>query len=166
MLKSVLLTSALLASAPLIAQTTATPSPATNPAQPSTLGKSNQTAQPTTNAPQPTTDTTPATQGTSGSSASTTTTPAPAGTAGSTNPADAVATVVSTDWSKYDADSNQNLSKAEFAKWMIALREQNAAAQKDEVKDVNAWANAAFGQADKDKSGAVTKPELEGFLKG
>ena len=147
---------------PALAQSTSMPT--ANPAQPATLGKAGQTMQPATGGPQPTTDTMPAAPGTSGSSASVSTTPS--STTTTTNPADAVASLIAAEWSNYDADSNKHLSRPEFSKWMITLRQQNAAAQKDQVKDVNAWAGAAFGQADADKNGAVTKAELESFLKG
>lgn len=176
-MKSLLLASAMIFAAPAVAQTAAAPT-STNTAQPPAAAATTapaQAPQPATDAPvtqgagtattrspapaqatQPTTET-PAAEG---AGTTTTTTPAPAG-----NPADAVATVVSTDWAKYDADKNDNLSKAEFSAWMTALREANPA-QKAQVKDVASWTTSAFTQADKDKSGSVTKPELEGFLKG
>lgn len=145
-MKSLMLTSAMILAAPALAQTAAptpaTPSASTNAAQP---------AQPVTDAPStaaPATVVTPSAQ------------PAPV-----TNPSDAVAAVVAADWEKYDADKSDNLSKAEFTAWMTALRESNPA-QKAQVTDVGTWTKAAFAQADKDKSNSVTKPELEGFLKG
>jgi hypothetical protein len=98
-------------------------------------------------------------------SSSTATTTSGSGTASTANASDAVAAVVSNDWAKYDGDTNGGLSKDEFAKWMTALREQNPA-QKAQVTDVDAWTTAAFTQADKDKNGAVSKDELQGFLKG
>ena len=148
-MKSILLMSAMMIAAPAIAQTTATPAQ-TTPTAPASAA-----APASTNAAQPATSV-PAPQDT------TTTTAQAAPVA---NPADAVATVVSTDWAKYDADKNSSLSKEEFATWMTALRDSNPA-QKEQVKDVAAWTTAAFAQADADKSGSVTKPELEGFLKG
>lgn len=161
-MKSLLLLSAMLVAAPAMAQT-ATPPASTNAAQPAAAAQ--QAPQPATDAPTAQTPTTaqpssPAstTTGTTGSGTTTTTTAA-------SNSTDAVATVVSTDWAKYDGDKNGDLSKTEFASWMTALREQNPA-QKAQVKDVDAWTTAAFTQADKDKSGAVSKDELQGFLKG
>jgi hypothetical protein len=151
-MKSLWLMSAMIVAAPALAQT-ATPPASTNAAQPAA------TAQP---APQPTTDA-PAAQATP--SAQPTPSAPAAADAAPANPADAVAAVVSNDWAKYDANNDSNLSKDEFAKWMTALRESNPA-QKAQVKDVNAWTTAAFAQADKDKSGAVSKDELQGFLKG
>jgi hypothetical protein len=143
-MKSILLLSAITLAAPALAQTAAPPA-STNAAQSATTVQQ---------APQPATDA-PAAQ-------SPTATQAEAAPA---NPADAVAAVVANDWAKYDGNTDGNLSKEEFASWMTALREQNPA-QKAAVKDVNAWTTAAFTQADKDKSGAVSKDELQGFLKG
>lgn len=141
-MKSLLLMSAIIA-APALAQSSAPPA-STNTAQPAAAA---------TPAPQPTMDA-PAAQAT----------PAPETTAPA-NSADAVAQVVSSDWAKYDGNNDSNLSQEEFASWMTALRESNPA-QKAQVKDVNAWTAAAFAQADKDKSGTVSKAELQGFLKG
>lgn len=153
MLKSFLLGGAILIAAPALAQTRAAPAPA-NTAQPAAaVTPSSTTAQ------QPTAAATPATAATPSAQA------APAAGSQPTNPASAVASVVESDWTKYDTDSNGQLSKAEFGKWMDALREQNPA-QKAAVKDPTAWTNAAFTQADKDKSGSISKAELEAFLKG
>lgn len=91
-------------------------------------------------------------------------TPAQPSAQANANPTDAVAAVVAADWNTYDADKNGALSKEEFAKWMIALREKSP--QQQPVADINAWTNAAFAQADKDKSSTVTQTELQSFLKG
>lgn len=149
MLKSFLLMSAITIAAPALAQTAAAPA-STNAAQPAAAATPSASVQQPTAAATPSATATPAAQA------------APAAPA---NPADAVAAVVSTDWPKYDADKNDSLSKTEFGAWMTALREQNPA-QKAAVKDPTAWTDAAFAQADKDKSGSVNKTELAGFLKG
>jgi hypothetical protein len=153
-MKSLLLASAMIVAAPAVAQTTATPNStnAAQPAAPATPAKPATPAQ----APQPATD---------APSAQAATPASPATPAQPANPADAVAQVVSTDWAKYDTDKNDGLSKEEFGAWMTALRETNPA-QKAQVKDPEAWTTAAFAQADKDKSGAVSRDELQGFLKG
>ena len=151
-MKSLFLISAFALAAPAFAQTVGAPA-STNAAQAATPATP---AQP----PQPATDS-PAAQGATAATPATPAEPA----AKATNAADAVAQVVSTDWSKYDADKNSGLSKEEFGNWMTALREQNPA-QKAEVKDVAGWTTAAFTQADKDKNGAVSQTELQGFLKG
>lgn len=148
MLKSLMLASAVLIAAPALAQTAdtnANPNAATpaQPAQPATPAQDGQAAQPATPAQsaQPSAQAQP-----------------------NANPSDAVAAVVAADWNTYDADKNGALSKEEFAKWMIALREK--APQQQPVADINAWTNAAFAQADKDKSSTVTQTELQSFLKG
>ena len=168
-MKTLMLLSAALIAAPALAQEAAPPA-STNSAQPG----ARQTPQPATDAPTgeatPTSQATPSAQPTPSASPSPAATPAPSATptpsaTPQANSADAVATVVSTDWSKYDGDTDDKLSKDEFAKWMTALREANPA-QKAQVKDVGAWTTAAFVQADKDKNGAVSKAELQTFLKG
>ena len=159
MLKSLMLMSAVAIAAPALAQTAAPASASTNTAQPAAA------ATPSTAAQQPTAAATPAAAATPQAADSAAPTTAAAPTAEPANSADAVAAVVSADWSKYDADGDGNLSKAEFGAWMTALRDQNPA-QKAAVKDAEAWTTAAFAMADKDKSGAVNKDELAGFLKG
>lgn len=149
-MKSLLALTAIALAAPAMAQTAGAPA-STNAAQPATPATTATPAQ----APQPATDA-PATQGTT--PAASTESAAPA------NSADAVAQVVTNDWATYDADKNDGLSKAEFGKWMTALQDQNPA-QKAQAKPAG-WTDAAYAQADKDKNGAVTKTELQTFLKG
>lgn len=146
MLKTLMLAGAAMIAAPVLAQATAAP-------------KAAQPAAPATPAPAATPDT----SATPAAPATPDTAQAPA--AEPANASDAVAALISADWAKYDKDGNGGLSKEEFAAWMTALREQNPA-QKAAVTDVAAWTEAAFTMADKDKSGAVTKSELETFLKG
>ena len=148
MMKSLMLASAMIVAAPALAQTADTsrnPNAATpaTPAQPATPAAAGQAAEPATPAE-----------------------PAqPSGQAqAAPNAADAVAQVVAADWNTYDADKNGALSKDEFAKWMIALREKSP--QQQPVADISAWTNAAFAQADKDKSSSVTQTELQSFLRG
>ncbi|HYZ47816.1 MAG TPA: hypothetical protein VE567_02870 [Sphingomonas sp.] len=160
MLKGLMLASAVAIAAPALAQTAAPAS--TNAAQPVAAATPPAAAATPAAPSDPTTATTaaPATSATPATQA----TPAASAQKG-TNPASAVAAVVESDWTKYDADGNGTLSKAEFAAWMAALREQSPA-QKAAVKDPAAWTAAAFAKADKDKSGTLSKGELEGFLKG
>ncbi|MBS0504322.1 MAG: EF-hand domain-containing protein [Proteobacteria bacterium] len=169
MLKGLLLMSAAMIAAPALAQSKAAPPASTNAAQPAAAAQTPPAADPAqsptaatpTTPPASNTPTTAATPAPTGETA----TPAASATPAPANTTSAVASVVATDWAKYDKDNNSQLSKEEFAAWMTALREQNPA-QKAAVKDVNAWTTAAFAQADKDKSGSVTKAELETFLKG
>lgn len=98
---------------------------------------------------------------------STTTSPAPAqpAAAAPANAATTVAAVVDTDFPAFDADKNGELSKEEFAAWMTKLRaaQPNAPAAS---ADTAAWTEAAFAQADTDKSKTVSKGELTTFLQG
>ncbi|MBY8822708.1 EF-hand domain-containing protein [Sphingomonas colocasiae] len=95
---------------------------------------------------------------------STTTTASPA-QAAPANSANTVAAVVDNDFPAFDADKNGELSKEEFAAWMTKLRaaQPNAAAAST---DNSAWTEAAFAQADTDKSKSVSKGELTTFLQG
>lgn len=160
MFKGLLLMSAAIIAAPALAQAEAAP-PASSTPQPAAAAQTPPAADPTQ---VPNTAATPAAPAASSPTAAAT--PAPTGeTATPANSSNAVASVVSADWAKYDKDGDGKLSKGEFAAWMTALRESNPA-QKAAVADVNAWTNAAFAQADKDKSNGVSKEELEAFLKG
>lgn len=75
-----------------------------------------------------------------------------------------VAQVVETDFPSFDKDSNGELSEAEFSDWMLKLRQ--ASGDKTAPTELKNWASAAFAQADKDKSKAVSKVELTTFLAG
>ena len=75
-----------------------------------------------------------------------------------------VAQVVETDFPSFDKDSNGELSEAEFSDWMLKLRQ--ASGDKTAPTELKSWATAAFAQADKDKSKAVSKVELTTFLAG
>lgn len=77
---------------------------------------------------------------------------------------DQVTAVVESEFASYDKDANGTLSKAEFAVWMDALKAKapNAGSQPADAQ----WNDAAFAQADTDKSASLTKQELTGFLGG
>ncbi|MFK4793933.1 EF-hand domain-containing protein [Sphingobium sp. ZW T5_29] len=98
---------------------------------------------------------------------------APAGAAGSSattpaDPADSVASIVDREYPAYDANSDEQLDKAEFSRWMIALKDQEmkATGNKMPAADVTAWVDGAFVTADADKSVSVSKPELISYLNG
>ncbi len=95
---------------------------------------------------------------------STTTSPAPAQAAPANTPT-TVAAVVDTDFPAFDADKNGELSKEEFAAWMTKLRAAQPNAPSASA-DTAAWTEAAFAQADTDKSKTVSKGELTTFLQG
>lgn len=147
MMKSLMLASAMIVAAPALAQSanTSTPKAATpaSPVQPATPAQDGTAAEPAT----PATSAQPSAQAQA--------TP---------NASDAVAQVVAADWNTYDSNKDGALSKDEFSKWMIALREKSP--QQQPVADIAAWTNAAFAQADKDKSSSVTQTELQSFLRG
>lgn len=88
-------------------------------------------------------------------------TPAPAVAAKPTQAE--VAQAVDQQFGTYDRDANGALSQAEFSAWMSALKAQ-ANARAASAAEEAAWNNAAFRQADHDRSATVTKVELTGFL--
>ena len=77
---------------------------------------------------------------------------------------DQVATVVQTEFPTYDANKDGKLEKAEFASWMVKLKQASDPKASATSAETKSWVNAAFAQADKDKSQSVTQPELVGFL--
>ncbi|WP_084238527.1 EF-hand domain-containing protein [Sphingomonas asaccharolytica] len=189
MLKHVLLASAILITAPALAQNqpqTATPQTDTNaaPAQPQTAPAP---AAPTASAPAPQTTSAPTSAAPTTPPAPTTadaqpqtapapTAPAPnaqAANAAPTDPATAaaapanpgaqVADVVGGEFGTYDKNKNGSLSKTEFGAWMTALRTKADPSLKDDAAN-KAWVAQAFTQADTDKSKSVSKDELTNFL--
>lgn len=78
--------------------------------------------------------------------------------------ADQVASVVETEFPTYDANKDGKLEKAEFASWMVKLKQASDPKASATDAKTKSWVNSAFAQADKDKSKSVSKPELIGFL--
>ena len=140
MFRPLLLTGALVASAPAFAQaagqsTMQPQQPAMQiPQQPSTT--------------QPTTPQTPATQA------------APATTAS------AIASIVDSEFAAYDVNKDGQLDQTEFSRWMVALKDQEMKSTGTTLPadKLTAWVNGAFTTADKDKSISVSKPELIAYL--
>lgn len=89
------------------------------------------------------------------------TAPSPAQT-----PADTVASIVDSEFPAYDANGDGQLDKAEFSRWMVALKDQEmkSSGAKLAAADVATWADGAFRTADTDKSVSVSKPELISYL--
>ncbi|HWV12976.1 MAG TPA: EF-hand domain-containing protein [Sphingobium sp.] len=87
--------------------------------------------------------------------------PAPAQT-----PADTVASIVDSEFPAYDANGDGQLDKAEFSRWMVALKDQEmkTSGQKLAATDIATWTDGAFKTADTDKSVSVSKPELISYL--
>ena len=90
-------------------------------------------------------------------------TPAQTATPAASTTQTQVAQVVDQQFGTYDKDGNGALSKAEFSTWMTALKTQANAKAATAAAEA-AWNDAAFKQADGDKSATVTKVELTGFL--
>jgi hypothetical protein len=93
-----------------------------------------------------------------------TSSPAPADTtnatpAPTTAPAKSVADVVAADWAKYDTANKGSLNKAQFGKWMAALRTSAGQPAPDA-----AWLKTAFAQTDTDKNAKISSAELTAFL--
>ena len=153
MLKSALFASAMIVAGPAFAQESQTPAPTAPTAAPgdasvpATPAESTQTA---TAGGQDMAGQAPADQS--------------ASTAGQPAGGDQVTTIINAEFATYDKDANGTLEKAEFAAWMDALKAKapDGAGKPSDTK----WNEAAFAQADKDKSTSVTKDELTGFLRG
>ncbi|WP_022682931.1 EF-hand domain-containing protein [Sphingobium bisphenolivorans] len=81
---------------------------------------------------------------------------------------DAVASIVESEFPAYDQNNDGQLDKAEFSRWMVALKgqEMKAAGTTLAPAEVSAWADGAFATADADKSVSVSKPELITYLSG
>lgn len=100
-------------------------------------------------------------------SAQTASTDAPGGAqATAPSPADTVASIVDSEFPAYDANGDGQLDKAEFSRWMVALKDQEMKSNgaKLAAADVATWADGAFKTADIDKSVSVSKPELISYL--
>jgi hypothetical protein len=79
---------------------------------------------------------------------------------------DAVAAIVDSEFPAYDANKDGQLDRAEFTRWMVALKDQEMKATGKTLApaEVTAWADGAFVTADADKSGTISKPELITYL--
>lgn len=157
MLKYALLAGVMTFAAPVMAQTQ------TNTAPQSTAAPAQAQAQVPQDVPQgaPVADT----QAASPTPMDSATTPA-ADTAAAQPAAGAgqVASVVDTEFPTYDANKDGKLEKAEFASWMVKLKQASDPKASATSAATKSWVSAAFAQADKDKSQSITKPELVGFL--
>lgn len=161
MLKQMLLIGAAAISVPALAQTTA---PAADPAAPTTATQpapGPDSTMPADPAPAPAPAPAP-----DASAPTAATEPAPAAdaAAGATATPAQIAQIVDKEFPTYDADANGDLNNAEFAAWMKKLRVATEPSVDPESADVKTWIGQAFAAADGDKSGAVNKVELTGFL--
>ena len=152
MLKQMLLIGAAAVSFPALAQTTAPPAdPAAPPTaiEPATAPDATMPAEP---APAPAPDASAPPAATEAAPAAAAATPTQ------------IAQIVEKEFPTYDADANGDLNNAEFASWMKKLRAATEPSVDPESADVKTWIGQAFAAADGDKSGAVNKTELTGFL--
>ena len=156
MLKQMLLIGAAAVSFPALAQTTA---PAADPAAPTTATEpatapatAPDAAMPAEPAPAPAPDASAPPAATEAAPAAAAATPTQ------------IAQIVEKEFPTYDADANGDLNNAEFASWMKKLRAATEPSVDPESADVKTWIGQAFAAADGDKSGAVNKTELTGFL--
>ena len=164
MLKYVLMASAMTIAAPVLAQTTNMPQTTTG--APTTAAPKTSTSDPTTQAQPGSPAATPATPD---ATQATQATPAPGADAqtAAAQPAaqpGGVAGVVDSEWASYDTNGDGKLSETEFAAWMNKLKSASDTSFKPDAPATKAWNQAAFAQADKDKSKSVTKAELTKFL--
>lgn len=165
MIKSILLASAVMISAPVLAQEVPAqetpPAPAEQPAQPAEAPVA--TEQPAETAQQPQ-EATPAQPAAPAEQPAQTAEqqPVPQGQ----QPANAtqIAAVVDQGFPTYDKDADGNLKAEEFNSWMIALRSASEPAFKGDSAAGKQWLGVALAQADTDKSGSVSKDELKTFL--
>lgn len=87
--------------------------------------------------------------------------PAPAQPAA---PGAEVATIVAKEFPSYDKDRDGALNQSEFGDWMIRLKTIADPASTGNEAATKTWVNAAFAQADTDRSRLLTLNELTGFL--
>lgn len=165
MIKNILLAGTMMIAAPAFAQTapaaghgTAAPAPTVPASGSTTTGAATTAPQSATAqaAPATTPDATAAQPASSQAANATSSSATPAPTQ--------VAQVVDQQFATYDKDGDGALSKAEFSAWMTALKSQAPTAPKESPAQQTAWNDAAFKQADGDKSASVTKTELTSFL--
>ena len=83
----------------------------------------------------------------------------PAAEVRASTPTPSIEQVVATDFPVYDADKSGDLNKAEFDKWIVAVKTASGATAPDA-----AWLTDAFAKADGDKSKSVSAAELTSFL--
>lgn len=172
MLKPILLASAMMISAPALAQevpsqmpsspSTQTTAPTSDPAAqaPTTTQESlpdATTADPTANDPASTAQTTPP---------QSTEQPAQSAEAGQPQAATStqIAQIVDAEFPTYDKDSDGEITQPEFASWMVKLRQASDPSTDAQSAEVQSWIGQAFASADADKSTKVSKTELTTFL--
>ncbi|MEZ0495658.1 EF-hand domain-containing protein [Sphingomonas sp. IW22] len=160
MLKPILLASAMIISAPALAQdmtTQSTTAPGVQSTAPATPGTA-----PTDPAASMTQDST----ATQAADPATSAQAAPADSAGQPQQASAaqIAQIVETEFPNYDGDKDGEITQDEFGRWMVALRSASDPSTNAQSAEVQTWVGQAFASADMDKSTKVSKTELTSFL--
>lgn len=84
------------------------------------------------------------------------------------SPGDSVAAIVEAEFPAYDGNNDSQLDKAEFSRWMTALKgqEMKTTGQTLTPEEVTAWSDGALKTADVDKNLVVSKAELVSYLSG
>ena len=75
-----------------------------------------------------------------------------------------VASIVAKEFPAYDKDASGALSQNEFGEWMVRLKTIADPNTRPDAPATKTWVNAAFAQADADRSRSLTLGELTGFL--
>ena len=172
MLKTMLLIGAAAISFPALAQDQPAADPSAPPAQTETTPPVSEPATPAPEAAQPAPDaaqpapapdaaTPPTAEPAPPAGETAAAQPAPTGTAAT---ATQVAQIVDKEFPTYDADSSAELSEVEFGTWMKKLRSASEPTVDVESAEVKTWIGQAYGAADADKNGTVSKTELTSFL--
>ena len=172
MLKYVLMASAVMIAAPVIAQEQPMSTPSKSTSSPTSAPDQAMTAPSQTPAQAPAAD--PMTAGDPAATTSSTGQTSAIGTAdasasgatasGAVSGSAQIAQVVDTEFPTYDKNADGKLNTSEFGSWMVALRSASDPSAKAGSKEMKAWTTTAFAQADTDKSKSISKAELAGFL--
>ncbi|MGE4324382.1 MAG: EF-hand domain-containing protein [Sphingobium sp.] len=84
------------------------------------------------------------------------------------NAAHPVARIVDAEFPAYDSNGDGKLDRAEFSRWMMALKDQEMKATGTALPpaQIAAWVSGAFTTADIDRNRSVSKAELIAYLSG
>ena len=147
MLKYALLAGVMTIASPALAQqtTNTAPTQATTQNAPQTQAPA---GSPATDAQPPATPMDSATAAAAPADATQTAAAQPATTQPATG-ADQVASVVETEFPTYDANKDGKLEKAEFASWMVKLKQASDPKATATDAKTKSWVNSAFAQADR-----------------
>lgn len=77
---------------------------------------------------------------------------------------DQISDLVEQQFATYDAEGNGELTKEQFGEWMVALRKASEPDLEEGSTEVAGWIDQAFAQADTDNDDGVGKEEVKSFL--